>query len=216
MKSSVLIVFIIAASCTNLRGQISDFPGTDFTKADSIAELHTAHSLKDLKGLAENLTATLLTDQEKFRSIFKWVCSNISVDYTLVTLNKRKRVRLQGAKLDKWNKKFNSIVFRTLLREHKTLCTGYAYLIRELAAHAGLTCEIVNGYAKPGGLAADAAISANHSWNLIRLNDKWYVCDATWSSGVFNYTSGEFMKKYNDYYFLTDPTLFARDHLMMR
>lgn len=207
-----MIIFFVSVCCSTVRAQVSDFRNTDFNKADSIAERYAAHPLKDLKGLADKLTVPLLTEQEKFRAIFKWVCSNIEVDYTLLTMNKQKRAKLQGDKLGRWNKEFNAIVFQTLLHERKTICTGYAYLIRELAFHAGLTCEIVNGYARFGGINANTQKPVNHSWNRIRLNDKWYLCDATWSSGNFNLTVGQFIKKYNDHYFLTDPALFFQDH----
>jgi transglutaminase/protease-like cytokinesis protein 3 len=212
MKRSALFVFVILTCGSAVCAQISDFQGTDFSKADSIAELNVAHPLKDLKGLADKLTAPLLTDQEKFRAIYKWVCNNIEVDYSLVALNKKNRAKLHGDKLSKWNKKFNRMVFETLMSQQKTICTGYAYLIRELAFHAGLSCEIVNGYAKPGGVHSTRSRTVNHSWNLIRLNNKMYFCDATWSSGIFNLSTQQFRKKYNDRYFLTDPSLFAQDH----
>jgi transglutaminase/protease-like cytokinesis protein 3 len=211
MKSLAIIGFFIMA-CLTGRGQISDFRDTDFSKADSIAELYVAHPLRDLRGLAIKLTGPLLTEQEKFRAIFKWVCNNIAVDYELITRNKRNSAKLQGTKLVRWNEQFNIIVFQTLLHQQKTICTGYAYLMRELSTHAGLSCEIVNGYANPDGIDASKMKSDNHSWNLIRLNGSWYLCDATWSSGIFSLTTGRFVKKYNDHYFLTAPSLFFRDH----
>jgi transglutaminase/protease-like cytokinesis protein 3 len=212
MKISALLLLISLNCSSMVRAQIADFCDTDFSKADSIADLHTAHPLKDLKGLADKLTAPLSTDHEKFRAIYKWVCSNIEGDYNLVTLNKRKRARLSGSNLTRWNERFSSMVFETLVHEQKTICTGYAYLIRELSVHAGLYCVMVNGHAKPGGLQATGSRNVNHSWNLVQLNDKWYVCDATWSSGVFNRSTGQFTKKFNDKYFLTDPAVFSLDH----
>jgi len=212
MKTSALLLLMIMNSCSMVCAQITDFYDTDFTKADSIAELHSAHSLKDLKGLADKLTASLSTDQEKFRAIYKWVCSNIEGDYSLVTLNKRKRAKLSGSKLATWNERFSRMVFETLLLERRTICTGYAYLIRELSFHAGLSCMVVNGHAKPGGLQLTGSRSVNHSWNLVQLNEKWYVCDATWSSGIFNRATGQFTKKFNERYFLTDPGVFSGDH----
>jgi transglutaminase/protease-like cytokinesis protein 3 len=212
MKSSALLVLVTLACGSAVCAQISDFQGTDFSKADSVAELYAAHPLKDLKGLADKLTAPFLTDQEKFRAIFKWVCNNIEVDYSLVAQNKRKRAQLHRDKLNNWNNKFNRMVFETLMSQRKTICTGYAYLILELAFHAGLSCEIVNGYAKPGGIQTNGPRTVNHSWNLIRLNNKKYFCDATWSSGIFNLSTQQFRKKYNDRYFLADPLVFAQDH----
>ena len=210
MKRLAFLLFVFYSSA--LFGQVSDFDATDFQNADSIAEHYAAHSLMDLKTLADNLTGSLSTEQEKFRAIYKWVCSNIDADYELVLLNKESRIILSGDDLLKWNRKFNRVVFETLQREHKTVCTGYAYLVRELAFHAGLTCVIVNGYAKHSGIDRNALGAINHSWNVIRLNGKWYVCDATWSSGVYNKSDQKFVKRYNDRYFLMDPELFLKTH----
>jgi transglutaminase/protease-like cytokinesis protein 3 len=212
MKTSVMIMAILLVSGLSIHAQVSDFAGTDFSKADSVAELYVAHSLKDLKGLADKLTAPLCTEQEKFRAIFKWVCNNIEVDYALVVINKRKRTQLSGPRLDRWNERFNATVFRTLLHKNKTICTGYAYLIRELAYHAGLSCSIMNGSARPGGIGTTGSLIVNHSWNLILLNGKWYYCDATWASGIFNRTTNQFVKRFNDKYFLTEPSLFSQEH----
>lgn len=192
---------------------MTDFPNANFSEADSIADLYVAHSMEDLAGLAGKLTGTLSTDEQKFRAIFKWVCSNVEVDYDLVTLNKRKRTSLKGDRLSAWNQRFSKIVFDRLVSDRKTLCTGYAYVIRELCFHAGLPCEIVNGHANPRGVTPDQPRQVNHSWNMVQLNGKWYVCDATWSSGIFNRTSGQFRARYTDKYFLPDPTVFAEDHL---
>lgn len=194
------------------RAQVTDFPATDFSRADSIAKRYTAHPLTDLKTLADKLTCPLSTEQEKFRAIYKWVCSNIEADYYLITLNKRNRTKWKGAKLARWNKKFNRMVFDKLQQEQKTVCTGYAYLIRELSFHAGLSCEIVNGYARHSGIDKNTVGITNHSWNVVQLNSKWYVCDATWSSGVFNLDAHQFVKKYDDRYFLMEPSLFSQSH----
>jgi transglutaminase/protease-like cytokinesis protein 3 len=211
MKSFTLTILILLRLVGPAYAQVSDFHGTDFSRADSVAELYAAHSLTDLKGLADKLTVPLLTQQEKFRAIYKWVCSNVEVDYALISLNARKRIRLKGERLDKWNAMYNAIVFQKLMKERKTICTGYAYVVRELCFHAGLQCEIVNGHARPGGLV-NGTHTVNHSWNRVRLNGQWYLCDSTWSSGIFNRSTDSFQKKYSDSYFLTEPALFAFDH----
>jgi transglutaminase/protease-like cytokinesis protein 3 len=205
---AILLVFCYSAA----QSQVDDFFQTDFRKADSIAELYPMHALKDLKSLSDKLTGALPTEQEKFRAIYRWVCNNIEADYDLVMQSKRDRAQLQGEDLLRWNREFNQRVFKTLWKEYKTTCTGYAYLIRELAFHAGLSCTIINGYARYAGVDQRSPGPVNHSWNEIQLNGKWYVCDATWSSGVFNIRENKFVKRYNDQYFLMEPTLFFQSH----
>jgi len=127
--------------------------------------------------------------------------------------NKQKRKKLKDAEaLKEWNKKFSALVFGTLLRKHKTICTGYAYLLKELAYHAGLSCVIIHGYGRTAQANIGGPGIANHSWNAVQLHNKWYLCDATWSSGAVDPEKAMFVKKYNDAYFLSDPSLFVRSH----
>ncbi len=92
------------------------------------------------------------------------------------------------------------------------MCTGYAYLVKELATHAGLSCVIVDGYGRNSQANVRGPGQPNHSWNAVGLNDKWYLCDPTWSSGGMTYKQHAFLKQYNDSYFLADPSLFIRNH----
>jgi len=213
MKSLSFAFIAIFGLCTLLQAQIADFHDTDFSKADSVAALYPGHSLSDLNALASKLTLTLPTEQEKFRAIYRWVCTNIESDYTLFGEYKRTSAKLRDAGARKnWNRNFARRVYATLLREHKTICTGYAYLVRELAICAGLECGIVHGFTKTSKTKKNNSANPNHSWNTVLLNGKWYSCDPTWSSGQINGQTRKFIKNYNDRYFLPDPSAFAQTH----
>lgn len=51
----------------------------------------------------------------------------------------------------------------------------------------------------------------NHRWNAVLVDSTWYLLDVTWASGFISY-SDQFVKAYDDYYFLTPPLDFIRDH----
>jgi hypothetical protein len=142
------------------------------------------------------------------------VCDNIENDYELYARNKtaRERLRDKPGALGQWNQKWNGPFFQKLLRERKTVCTGYAYLVKELAFHAGLACRIIDGYGRTAGSNIGGPGIANHSWNAIRLDNQWYLCDATWSSGAIDPTQRKFIKGFSEAYFLPPPALFARNH----
>lgn len=196
----------------SLHAQLADFRHTHFSKADSVAEVNSGASLFDLPSLSNRLTQSLGTEEEKFRAIFKWVCNNIDFDFELFLLNHRKRHKYDSPEaLIAWNKKIMPNVFHNLVLEKKTVCTGYAWLVQELARHAGLSCVIVDGYGRNASANIRKAGKANHSWNAVKLNGKWYVCDATWASGVHD-EKGTFERKYNNAYFLPEPKVFIRDH----
>jgi hypothetical protein len=210
-KASFLAFAVIFASL-DLFAQIGDFKDADFRKADSIAALYSHHSLVDLRILSQKLAGSLSREEEKFRSIYKWVCDNIDNDYSLFSEHKKQRERLDAKTFEIWNRKFSTNIFRILVSEHKTVCTGYARLVSELATYAGLECRVVDGYGRSvqSNIGGDGV--ANHSWNAVRLNSKWYLCDPTWSSGVVDGPTGKFVRRFNEVYFLLSPEHFSGNH----
>lgn len=199
-----------------LQSQRADFNSVDFAKADSVAFILKGESLKNLPILTHKLTANLATDVEKFRAIYTWVCTNIENDYGsyLKTRSKRKKLANDRDAFLEWNNSFTPKVFQKLVTEKKTACTGYAYLIQELARLADLNCKIVAGYGRTATLLLNKKSIPNHSWNAVELNNKWYLCDATWSAGriLIEDEGPNFESDYHDGYFLADPELFIKNH----
>lgn len=212
MRVFALLPLFLSIS-VNAFAQVDAFVNINFKKADSVARLYPNYSLENLLDLSNKLTSPLTTDVEKFRAIYTWVCLNIENDYELFMKNQNKRKKLKDpAALKAWNKEFGLVVFKELRKNKSTICTGYAYLIRELATFAGITCVIVDGYGRTVQANVGGIGEVNHSWNAVHLNGKWYLCDATWSSGGMDLEQRAFIKKYNDVYFLLDPRLFVRNH----
>lgn len=200
--------------CVQCFAQQSDFTGISFTKADERARQHQGENLESLPKLAYELTHDLPTDVEKFRAIYKWVCANVENDYLLYLESKRNRIKMQkdSLKLSLWNKEFTKKVFQRLRKDHKTVCTGYAYLIKELLHQVDIKAVIIDGYGRTANDNVNVLSMVNHSWNAVQIQNKWYLCDATWASGVYNLNDYRFEFNYNDGYFLTDPDLFAKSH----
>jgi hypothetical protein len=194
----------------------SVYPGKfDIDKADSVAALFSGYPLTDLRELSYNLTNPLPTDAEKFRAIYTWVCMNISNDYGLFEENRLNLMKYQDQQdqREAWLKSFSPRVFKTLVTKRSTICTGYAYLIKELAYHAGIESQIVHGYGRSSGANIGGPGIINHSWNAVKLEGSWYLCDPTWSSGGVDPGAGLFIPDYaNDVYFLADPSLFILNH----
>ena len=208
-----LWVWLLLLSGT-VQAQQADFENVDFHRADSIAALYKGEGLKNLPILAHKLTAPLSSKPEQFRAIYTWVSTNIDNDYWAYLKNKKKRKKLQhdSLALAKWNASFRLKAFKKLAEEQKTVCTGYAYLVSELAALAAINCKIIDGYGRTANVNTDELWVPNHSWNAVQLNNKWYLCDATWSSGIFDVQENTFIRDYNDGYFLADPELFVMNH----
>ncbi len=194
--------------------QQSDFKSFDFKKVDYVAKNYKAKRLYDLNNITYNLTKDFDTEVEKFRAIFVWIAHNISNDYKLYAKNSRKRKRFKddSIKLEEWNSKFKKIIFKKLLRKKRTICTGYAYLLKEMSDVIGVKAEIVHGFGKTAEVDVEKLEDPNHSWNVVKLNGKWYLCDPTWAAGISYPDKGKFVFSYNDGLFLTDPNLFVFNH----
>ena len=214
MQKTLLLLLLLFLSLCRLNAQIADFDHIDFKKADSIALSLKGENLTNLPELSFKLTSTLNTDVEKFRAIYKWVCDNIANDYNLYLQNDRQRQRFKddSLKLDAWNTKFRTKLFSRLLKKKRTICTGYAYLVKTLADFANLECEIVQGFGRVSTTNIETLDLPNHSWNAVKLNSKWYLCDPTWASGIPNPKTNRFYFHYNDGFFLANPKLFAVNH----
>ena len=212
MKLFLVSLCVIFFSHTS--AQKSDFKTVDFQKADSVASYYKGHDLTNLPVLSYKLSSPLTTDVEKFRAIHSWVSNNIANDVEDYRINKKKREKFHDdpAALQEWNEKFREKVFAKLLKEKKTICTGYAYLIAELSGMAGISAQIIDGYGRTVTTSLEGKPIPNHSWNAVKLEGKWYLCDATWSSGGISLEKREFMPGYNDGYFLAEPGLFALNH----
>lgn len=197
----------------NTNAQQSDFKHISFKKADSIASLYKNEKLNNLPLLSYRLTYRLDTDVEKFRAIYIWVCKNIKSDYNLTTkiLSKGKKYRNNREAFLKWNASFRPKFLKRLLEDRKTICTGFAFLVKELSALAKINCTIINGYSKTANFNPKK-LFPNHSWNAVQLNNKWYLCDPVFASGYYNLDINTFIHDYNDGYFLTDPNLFIKNH----
>ncbi len=196
--------------------QRSDFKGLDFSAADSIAMRLQGAGLENLPVLVHQLTTGVPTDVEKFRAIYTWISTNIANDYYgyLKTTKKRKKLAKDSLAFLAWNKNYVPKVFEKLITEKKTACTGYAFLVREMASLSGIECVMVSGYGRTPNLFLKKDSPPNHSWNAVKLNKKWYLCDATWSAGVTNFEDGKpvFKQEYYDGYFLADPNIFIKNH----
>ncbi|MEJ1237972.1 transglutaminase domain-containing protein [Chryseolinea sp. T2] len=209
-----LSLIIVLLSFVSASGQVSDFVNLDLHSADSVANCYKGHPLDNFVTLSHKLTRPFSTDVEKFRAIYTWVCENIEGDPVLFEQNQRQRKKLHARpeELKEWSVEFSRKAFKILMKDKRAVCTGYAYVIRELSLHAGLSCKTVDGYGRTVASNIGGSGVINHSWNMVQLNGKWYLCDATWSSGATDSQSKQFIRRYDPSYFLAQPDLFIRNH----
>ena len=75
--------------------------------------------------------------------------------------------------------------------------------------------RVISGYSKGGGYNPEQTISyiyeTDHAWNVIKIENKWHFIECTWGAGTVD-NRKSFQKRFNDFYFLTDPKHFINAH----
>jgi hypothetical protein len=163
--------------------------------------------------LAYTLTKDYATDREKLRSIFSWITDHIAYrvkrNYGNIHVgNYANQLLLTGN--TGWQSG-NDVVAETVLQNKSAVCDGYARLFKSLCDYAGLRSAVISGFAK-GDYSRQLKFRCNHTWNAVYIDSAWHLLDVTWASGYTNYSGDQFVKRYDESYFLAAPEDFIRDH----
>ena len=139
------------------------------------------------KSLAQRLIQNIDNDSLKVKAIYHWITSNIQYDHTF-------RRRIEGDTTLTQEPDY-------VVASQKAVCIGYAKLVREMCSLVDIQAVIVEGFVKDdrGNIESE-----EHAWNAVKINNNWYLLDATWGAD-----NGSFSKKY----FLTAPSVFKENHL---
>ena len=92
----------------------------------------------------------------------------------------------------------------------KGVSTGYSHLYKYLCDQLNLKCEEIIGYSKAYGF--DEFLKKDHVWNVVEIDQHWYLIDSTWGSGYLN-EQKTFEQQLNTFYFLTRPCQMIYYHL---
>lgn len=214
MKYKLLIIIFIFVG-HYIAAQQSDFEDIDFSKAEERAARYKGENISLLPVLTTKLTAQLHTDIERLRAIYVWIAQNIAADENLVHKNDKmtRKLAKHPQELAQWQRTHKREILRRLLNDKVTVCTGYAHLLKAMAEQAGIPCKVVNGIGLSDKKVIKNPADPNHSWNMVFLNNKWYYCDVTWSTGYSDPSTLEFYFDYDDSYFLMEPAVFNKTHL---
>ncbi|HET6769896.1 MAG TPA: transglutaminase domain-containing protein [Chitinophagaceae bacterium] len=201
MKVIFCILFFIPL-CFYSQSKQDNFYDID-SKVESISSGNT-------DTLAKKLAALGNTEKEKVRAIFRWITQNI--DYNVRPIGRGKKTPAlfyeepddSSASLPPLNER----VARKVLYKGVAFCEGYSRLFKTLCDHAGIKSEIIYGYARTN---TSRRFGVNHAWNVVYIDSAWHLLDVTWASGVVSFAN-EYVRQYNNFYFLTPPEEFIRDH----
>jgi hypothetical protein len=206
MKGLFFIFFLLFA-CSSF----SQNRGVNFFYIDN--KVHSIHSLFP-DSLSHKLTYNYTTDLEKLRSIFRWITDNIAYktkNYPFYRRSKWQPAVKEPEDSIYESKPLNERIAIDVLKQKEAVCDGYARLFKVLCDYAGLRSEIITGYARTNMQQMASNFRPNHRWNAVLVDSTWHLLDVTWASGFISY-SDQFVKAYDDHYFLTLPEDFIKDH----
>lgn len=98
----------------------------------------------------------------------------------------------------------------------KGVCQDYAELLQQMCIAAGIECHLVSGYAKGYSYQKNTTFTeTNHAWNVIKVNGKYILTDATWASGYAKKVNGvmTFYKKLDIAEIMANPDFFVTERL---
>ena len=92
------------------------------------------------------------------------------------------------------------------LVDHRCVCEGYTRAFKYLADSAGLKCILMQGTA-----TNTQGKTEKHAWNAVKLNETWYLIDATWDDPII-IGKGIILSSTHYKYFLKGTRSFYKDH----
>ena len=135
---------------------------------DSAQEVAVSAAVSSLLG---NLGVNSMDSYSKIKTIYNWICQNVSYDYAHVgNTEYLKQFSAYGA-----------------LIEGTAVCQGYAVLLYRLLLESGVDVRVIPGTGN----------GALHAWNIAELNGVYYNLDSTWDAGKDLY--GYFLCSENDF-----------------
>ena len=144
-----------ASSSGNVYNVTIDFAISYYTTAAQEQRMDTA-----VDDLLEELDLEGESDYQKIRTIYDYLCENVTYD---------------NENLNNQNHTLKFTAYAALI-DGTAVCQGYASLFYRLALTLGVDARLIAGDA--GG---------PHAWNIARLNDLYYNLDSTWDAGVSEY-----------------------------
>ncbi|MBW1295181.1 transglutaminase domain-containing protein [Aquimarina litoralis] len=209
----------------------------DFDKIDAIVHKYPT-KFKTPKKLADQIAKDFNSELDQAKAIYSWITKNISYDYKesgkyyTDYANSYKSVRhnpfpsfrssnyieydkaKSGSKKHlKTEKKYREKISKRVISSGIAVCEGYTQLFKDVCDHLGITCFYVLGNAKNQIYHIGREYRSDHAWNIIEIDFKKYLIDATWgSTGYYNVETQEFIEESNRLYFNMPADVFIQGH----
>jgi len=145
----------------------------------------------DIASLADYIDRQEDDPHRRFKAVYDWVADNIAYDAEALAAGRP----------------FPPQDPETVFEQRMAVCAGYSKLTRAIGEKLGYKIAYIPGVSRE----RDGEIAGGgHAWNAVRIENQWYLLDATWGAG--NVDGDEFEKEYNPNYLFTPPEIFGLTH----
>jgi hypothetical protein len=187
MKKLLLLPILLALSLT-----IS----AQYEKIDNHVKTVKIERKDKIEDIAKKITAISTTEKEKVRAIFSWITLNVDYDVSAFMAGRQPNSNPMA-----------------VIKTGKAVCQGYSNLFEACAKAVGIEAYVVSGFSKGYGFSHRNKLkNADHAWNAVKIDDKWYLIDATWGAGYLN-PKGIYEASLQEEYFLSNPGFFIGRHM---
>ncbi|NNJ81479.1 MAG: hypothetical protein HKP11_04715 [Flavobacteriaceae bacterium] len=180
----------------------------DFTAVDTKVRSYPETRLNSVHELAGMINQDFSSNIEKVRAIYTWITSNVAYSYdarstmSITYYSEEERIRKM--------QRYQDVLANITLKSKKAVCHGYSLLFNELCEQLGIESRVIRGFGKSYVSDIGAEYVSNHAWNMVTIEGKDYLIDATWGAGSMN--GNHFKREVTYLYFLTPPEFFIKNH----
>ncbi|CAM1347580.1 transglutaminase domain-containing protein [Tenacibaculum halocynthiae] len=166
------------------------------------------------KRLAKKVAKDFSSKEGQAKAVFYWVSNNIKYNLSAYQNQSQKRIgfsyKNEEDRLQKIQAIKDSIVAKTL-KTNKGVCEGYAQTLAKVFSYLGFENEVIKGYVRNSIYDIGEKLNVpNHAWNVVKINNKWVLMDATWASGAV--INGRWQPNFNEYFFNFPKKHYLKTH----
>ncbi|XP_057716449.1 kyphoscoliosis peptidase [Corythoichthys intestinalis] len=154
--------------------------------------------VSDVADIVRGIACVAASPLEKIRAVWLWLCHNIEYDVSGYMGRSEKLSSPED-----------------VIASGRGVCSGYSGLCLEMCRLLGIQCQEVAGHSKGIGYRQGQClreVKSDHLWNAVFLEGQWFLMDACWGAGRVDVEHQSFVKRLDDFYFLTEPEEFIESH----
>lgn len=177
------------------RTDIADKTIQAYIKNKNVDSLRTINPNDYIKSIADKINESTVNDYERVKMAHDVICLLVSYD----------------AK-NFWANTVPSQDWQSVLKTKSAVCEGYANLFQQFMTSLKISSQKVSGYARGVGtdILTENPKASNHAWNIVKIEDCWYLVDCTWDAGYMKGKSA--VQAYSTDWLFLKPEHFVYTH----